>query len=59
MAITTKVLPCKCTNAFQDREYAFGLRLHNQCAKADVWRCTVCGTERTVITSTPPKKQSK
>jgi hypothetical protein len=59
MAITTKVLPCKCSNPFQDKEYAFGYRLHNKCAKEDTWRCTVCGTEHTVSGSILPKKKSK
>lgn len=43
----TKILPCTCESAFQDRRYGAGRRLHNQRTKhKDEWRCTVCATIR-------------
>lgn len=37
------VRTCGCANAWQDKEYGNGRRLHNQTTKG--YRCTVCGTE--------------
>lgn len=49
MAEGTKVLPCTCQSAYQDKRYGAGKRLHN--AKepkktSTEWRCTVCKAER-------------
>lgn len=47
--MTTLKLPCACRSEFQDQQHGTGLRLHNQTKKGEgtVYRCTVCGTERT------------
>lgn len=48
--MTTLKLPCTCRSEFQDQQHGKdGLRLHNQTRKSEgtVYRCTVCGTERT------------
>jgi hypothetical protein len=46
-AKTTMILPCKCKNEGQDSMYGIGKRVHNQCPKkGNIWRCTVCKTER-------------
>ncbi len=37
------VRTCSCANAWQDKEYGNGRRLHNMTKKGQ--RCTVCGTE--------------
>ena len=42
----TKVMACSCSNASQDGIYGAGRRLYNRTAKG--FRCTVCGTEKTV-----------
>jgi len=40
---STKVLPCNCTNKFQDERYGKDNRLHNATLKPTPgWRCTVC-----------------
>ena len=48
--MTTKVIQCKCKNAFQDERYGLRMRIHNM-RKLDgsmsaKWRCTVCGDEK-------------
>lgn len=47
--MTTLKLPCACRSEFQDQQHGTGLRLHNQTKKGEgtVYRCTVCGAERT------------
>ncbi len=44
----SKIMPCKCEHAFQDKTYGKGLRVHNFARnvnnKQGGWRCTVCGT---------------
>lgn len=47
--MTTLKLPCTCRSEFQDQQHGTGLRLHNQTRKSEgtMYRCTVCGTERT------------
>ena len=43
----TKIMPCTCTHAGQDRLYGTGRRVHNNYIKSDGgWRCTVCGNEK-------------
>ena len=45
----TKVLPCTCAHAYQDRKYGQGRRVHNigggGGAGAKKYRCTVCNKE--------------
>ena len=39
----TKIMPCTCTHAAQDRLHGAGGRVHNSYIKSDGgWRCTVC-----------------
>jgi hypothetical protein len=44
----TKVLPCSCTNVYQDERYGKGMRVHNEGGKKDrpSYSCTVCGALR-------------
>lgn len=43
----TKILPCHCKHEYQDKQYGKDLRVHNSVnKKINVWRCTVCKTER-------------
>jgi hypothetical protein len=44
----SKILPCTCAHAEQDRMYGAGKRVHNATTKPPrpPWRCTVCGKER-------------
>lgn len=45
----TVKIRCNCQNAFQDKTYGIGVRVHNRCKgkTADpVARCTVCETVR-------------
>ena len=43
----TKIMPCTCTHAAQDRLHGAGGRVHNRYLKSDGgWRCTVCGNEK-------------
>ena len=42
---------CSCNNAFQNKMYGEGLRVHNQTKQngkgaSKGWRCTVCGSEK-------------
>jgi len=44
--MATIVLRCTCSHAFQDKEYGYGMRVHNGCKSGTSgfgWRCTVCG----------------
>ena len=44
----TKIMPCTCTHAAQDRLHGAGRRVHNSYEKVpDGWRYTVCGAEKT------------
>jgi hypothetical protein len=57
--MSSTVNHCTCANAFQDKLYGPGQRVHNKTAKGR--RCTVCGTETAVAgqvadKSTKPKK---
>lgn len=38
----TRVMACKCSNAFQDEHYGVGLRVFN--GMKDGWRCATCGS---------------
>lgn len=45
------ILTCKCKNAFQDKLYGSGKRVHNSGPKAgpnktEGYRCTVCGSSK-------------
>lgn len=48
----TKIAPCECKHAFQDKEYGVGNRVHNHAPKKDTektrYRCTVCGKTRDI-----------
>jgi len=41
---------CSCSDAFQDKMYGAGVRVHNRkmrtATNPTLWRCTVCGTNR-------------
>lgn len=45
-----KILACKSckTHSFQDEKYGVGNRVHSQTTAQEgkVWRCSVCGSER-------------
>jgi hypothetical protein len=44
----TKILPCRCTHQFQDREYGLGNRVHNSGDhQPNRWRCSVCKDVKT------------
>lgn len=53
MASTTAIITCSCAHKAQDGIYGQGKRLANQTTKADakggppIYRCTVCGAEKT------------
>ena len=47
-------MPCNCRHKYQDREYGKDQRIHNRAVKKEQWRCTVCGTLRSVFL---PKKE--
>jgi hypothetical protein len=40
----TKILACVCKNAYQDKVYGKGMRVHNGANPkgASYWRCTCC-----------------
>ena len=43
----TKIMPCTCQHAGQDRLHGPGKRVHNRFTKGDGgWRCAVCGNEK-------------
>ena len=47
----TKRTACACKHNYQDLKYGKGKRVHNKTEKGTgkvVWRCTVCGTEKSV-----------
>jgi hypothetical protein len=49
------IIACRCANAFQDNQYGFRMRVHNQTkqgAPVDQrrWRCTVCLDEKSAPT---------
>ena len=48
---------CTCANAFQDKLYGAGQRVHNKTAKGR--RCTVCSTETVVSGQVPEKAKAK
>jgi hypothetical protein len=45
----TRLIQCKCKNAFQDATYGAGVRVHNRLTKKgkvgdqEAYACTVCG----------------
>lgn len=43
----------------QDAMYGEGMRVHNETAKEDTYRCTVCGTERSHAMKKSEKKSGK
>jgi hypothetical protein len=43
---TTKTMMCSCTHKSQDELYGQSVRLFNWANKKEVWRCTVCGSEK-------------
>ena len=44
----TAVIHCDCKNAYQDKHYGTGMRVHNVCGdKSQDARCTVCSKEHT------------
>lgn len=55
----SKVLPCKCQNEYQDKQYGKNRRVHNPIAIKgkfdDKYRCTVCGAEKDVKSSNSSK----
>lgn len=46
-----KVISCTCQSEYQDKLYGKGRRIANKTEKklglSPVWRCTVCGKDRT------------
>lgn len=42
------ILPCKCTNKFQDARYGKGRRVHTEAQgnKRNTKTCTVCGASK-------------
>lgn len=46
---TVKRLSCRCVNAFADKLYGLGVRVHNLFHKPTPggYRCTTCGHEKT------------
>jgi len=56
------ILKCNCVNAFQDKEYGPGMRVHNPCKLKSTsggrgWRCTVCSNEKPIAASEPKEKK--
>ena len=45
--MATLILHCTCKHDYQDKEYGYGMRVHNGCklstTSGNGWRCTVCG----------------
>ena len=41
-----KIIKCSCEHQFQDSKYGNSMRVHNAKQKADLYICTVCGTQR-------------
>lgn len=46
----TKILPCKCQHAYQDKKYGRGMRVHNLAKSKNLtklaWTCTICGIKK-------------
>lgn len=44
------LMPCTCTQSYQDARHGPGMRVHNECkppsAGSARWRCTACGREK-------------
>jgi hypothetical protein len=59
----SRILPCNCTNVFQDAQYGPGKRVHNLITKTPGdYRCTACGHVRSPRSSGVPtitEKQRK
>lgn len=58
----TIIARCECSNAFQDKRYGRGLRLHNRCTgDVEKSRCTVCGNTKgaTQAKAAPAEKKAK
>ena len=55
------ILPCHCKHAFQDERYGLGRRVHNRMKDkvpgVEQYRCTVCGTPRTLSQPKPEQKK--
>lgn len=51
------LLKCRCVNAWQDRTYGPGMRVHNKTKKGDgaVHRCSICLDEKSVAGSVDKK----
>ena len=55
----TAVMPCSCTQRYQDARLGPGMRVHNECKPPSVgsqrWRCTACGRD---VTRNAPKEDA-
>lgn len=51
MSVEAKPKTCDCKHEWQEKRYGKNKRLHNPTSKKKgediVWRCTVCGKEKT------------
>jgi hypothetical protein len=51
-----EIIACDCQHAYQDAKYGRGKRVHNPTRKDDKFRCTVCGSEATLLKEKKAKK---
>lgn len=42
--MSSRIFKCNCRHDFQDKQHGKGKRVYNEGVK--VWRCTVCGNEK-------------
>ncbi len=50
VTVNSRILPCSCDHAYQDRIYGIGKRVHSRMKQSDkssnMYRCTVCTKEK-------------
>lgn len=46
MAAPVKIILCNCKSEYQDKVYGQNRRVANYAPKKNIYRCTVCKTER-------------
>jgi hypothetical protein len=47
--VTTKIMPCKCPNKYQDEKYGAGKRVHTVSREGGNARCTVCADVKMLV----------
>lgn len=52
-------LSCGCEYSYQDGVYGYRKRHHNKMVKLNMYRCTVCGKERSCLGEDKPKEKAK